>query len=81
MKETVAQLILWLLGAFAVYAIAFTVRWHWRKLRYGCSRCYYRRTIKTLNGPWTGCTASCGNQKGKTCGAWFYKAPEEDGDE
>lgn len=75
------QIVYWLLGAFALYCIAYTVRWHWRKWRWGCRRCAYRKTYLTLNGYRTGCTASCGNQKGKTCGAWFYEAPKEGNDD
>lgn len=78
MKEMMVQLVFWLLGAFAVYATAFTIRWHWRKWRYGCSRCAYRQRIRTLHGDRVLCTASCGNNNGTVCAAWFYKEPEED---
>ena len=77
MKETMGQLVFWLLGLFAAYAVAFAVRWHWRKWRYGCSRCAYRQRIRTLHGDRILCTASCGNNNGTVCAAWFYKEPEE----
>lgn len=80
MKEQALLVLYWLLGAFAVYAVAFTVRWHWLKWRYGCSRCAYRRRISTLNGGRIGCTASCGNNNGKVCGAWYYADQKEDDD-
>lgn len=81
MKETLVQLVFWLFGAFVVYATAFTVRWHWRRRRYGCSRCAYRRRIRTRSGDRILCTASCGNNSGKVCGAWFYAEPKEEYDD
>lgn len=78
MKEQLMQVVYWLLGAFALYSMAYTVRWHWRKWRWGCKRCAYRKTMRTLNGYRTLCTASCGNNRGETCGAWFYEDPKKE---
>lgn len=78
MKEQVMQVLCWTLAAFTVCLMAYTIRWNWRKRKWGCSRCAYLKTIETMNGPRTGCTASCGNNEGRTCPAWCYRDPEED---
>ena len=81
MKEQALLVLYWLLGAFAVYSMLYTVRWHWFKWRWGCRRCAYRKTVQTLNGTLTTCTASCGNNEGRTCSAWFYEDPRKEDDD
>lgn len=82
MQEQVMKVLLWMLGVFAVYSVIYIVRWHWRRWRYGCSRCYYRRRYRDDHGNVREfCGASCGNNAGRVCGAWFYHDPEEDRDE
>lgn len=48
------------------FAGVFTYLTH----KHGCSKCGYRRTLP--NGQ-VFCSASCGNNEGKTCSAWYYK--------
>ena len=78
MQGQVTKLLLWLLGAFAVFATCYTARWHWLRRKYGCGRCYYRRRFRDDNGNAREfCSASCGNNEGKVCGAWYYRYHEK----
>lgn len=78
MREQIGWLVVCLLVASLAYAVVYALVTSWRRMRYGCSRCYYMRRGRTRYAGQRTCTAACWNQFGKTCQALHDRYQSED---
>lgn len=77
-KSVLGWIGLGLLACYLGVGVWLSVVAMYRKRKYGCSRCEYRKKLQTLGGMRYMCTASCGNEQGRTCPAWRFKEGEDE---